>query len=261
MGPVRAGVAIAVLAVLTLVLAPVQILATRRQWRLAARLPRFWQRTAARLLGVRVRVVGSPAAPPLLLASNHVSWLDVVVLSVALPVSFIAKSEVAGWPVFGTLARLQRTIFVERERRTRTIAVGESIAARVDRGDVMLLFAEGTTGDGLHLRPFKSALIGAAGAAVAGDEPITVQPVAVIYSGIHGMPLGRGDWPLIAWYGEMDMIPHFTRLVSLGAIDATVSFGEPIRLRAETDRKEVTRICHAAVRCMIREARKAPSSP
>jgi 1-acyl-sn-glycerol-3-phosphate acyltransferase len=260
MGAIRAGLTIAVLAILTVVLMPLQIVATRRHWRLAARLPHVWQRTAARLLGVRVRVTGVPARPPLMLASNHVSWLDIVVLSNALPVSFIAKSEVARWPVFGTLARLQRTIFVEREKRARTVEVGEVIAARVDRGDVMVLFAEGTTGDGIALKPFKSALIGAAGAAVAGDEPITVQPVAVIYSAIHGVPLGRADWPLIAWYGEMDMIPHFIRLTRLGAIDATVAFGEPIRFAPETDRKAVTRICHAAVRDMVRRARQAPSS-
>lgn len=261
MGFVRAGLAIAVLAILTIVLMPLQILATRRHWKLAARLPHVWQKVAARLLGVRVRVLGTPARPPLLLASNHVSWLDIVVLSNALPVSFIAKSEVARWPVFGTLARLQRTTFVEREKRIRTAKVGEVIAARVDRGDVMLLFAEGTTGDGLHVKPFKSALIGAAGAAVAGEAPITVQPVAVIYSGIHGLPLGRADWPLVAWYGDMDMIPHFLRLVRLGAVDATVAFGEPIRFAPDTDRKQVTRTCHAAVRDMIREARKARSSP
>ncbi|MEO8668701.1 MAG: 1-acyl-sn-glycerol-3-phosphate acyltransferase [Bauldia sp.] len=261
MGFVRAGLAIAILAILTIVLMPLQILATRWHWKLASRLPHVWQRVAARLLGVRVRVTGTPARPPLMLASNHVSWLDIVVLSVALPVSFIAKSEVAGWPVFGTLARLQRTIFVEREKRARTVEVGEHIAARVDRGDVMVLFAEGTTGDGIHLKSFKSALIGAAGAAVAGDEPITVQPVAVIYSGIHGLPLGHQDWPLIAWYGDMEMVPHFLRLASLGAIDATVSFGAPIRFAPDTDRKTVTRICHDAVRDMIRQRRKAPSSP
>jgi 1-acyl-sn-glycerol-3-phosphate acyltransferase len=260
MGLVRAGFAVVVLAILTVVLMPLQFLATRRHWPLAAQLPHVWQKLAARLLGVRVTVSGVPARPPLLLASNHVSWLDIIVLSVPLPISFIAKSEVAGWPAIGTLARLQRTVFVEREKRTRTVAVGEAIARRVDRGDVMLLFAEGTTGDGRHVLPFKSALIGAAGAAIAGDQPVTVQPVAVVYRSIHGLPLGYADWPDVAWYGAMEMIPHFLKLASIGAVDATVCFGEPVTFSPDTDRKALTRACRAEVRKMVADMRYAPSS-
>jgi 1-acyl-sn-glycerol-3-phosphate acyltransferase len=261
MGRVRAGFAVVVLAVLTIVLMPLQILATRRHWPLAARLPHIWQKIAARLLGIRVTVSGVPGEPPLLLASNHVSWLDIVVLSVPLPISFIAKSEVAGWPAIGTLARLQRTIFVEREKRAKTVAVGETIARRIDRGDVMLLFAEGTTGDGRHVLPFKSALLGAAGAAVGGDRPVTVQPVAIVYRSIHGLPLGYADWSEVAWYGDMDLIPHFLRLAGLGAIDATVCFGRPIPFPPDVDRKALTRACHSEVRKMVADLRHLPSSP
>lgn len=260
MGLVRLAFTIAILTILTFVLMPLQVLATRLHWPIAASIPHFWQRIAARLIGIRVRVVGTPARPPLLLASNHVSWIDIVVLSTALPVSFIAKAEVAGWPAVGTLARLQRTVFVDRERRTRTVVDGQTVAQRVDKGDVMVLFAEGTTGDGRHLKPFKSALLGAAGAAVAGDEPVTIQPVAIVYQRIQGMPLGQGDWPLVAWYGDMDLSPHLVRLVTLGALDATVCFGEPITFSPETDRKAIARACHGAVRRMIADARRAPSS-
>jgi 1-acyl-sn-glycerol-3-phosphate acyltransferase len=260
MKPLRVAFIIAILAILTFVLMPLQILATRLHWPLAAQIPHFWQRLAARLIGIRVRVVGTPARPPLLLTSNHVSWIDIVVLSTALPVSFIAKAEVAGWPAVGTLARLQRTVFVEREKKTRTRSEGEVIARRVDRGDVMVLFAEGTTGDGRHLRPFKSALLGAAGAAVAGDQPVTIQPVAIVYQRIQGLPLGQGDWPLVAWYGDMDLSPHLVRLVTLGALDAAVCFGEPITFSPESDRKAVARACHRSVRRMIAEARRIPSS-
>ncbi len=259
MGYVRLAMAVFVMAILTFVLMPVQYLAIRNHWRLAARLPHIWQTIAARLLGVRVRVVGTPANPPLLLASNHVSWLDIVVMSAALPVSFIAKAEVAGWPAVGTLARLQRTVFVERERKHRTREVGESIARRIDRGDVMVLFAEGTTGDGRRVLPFKSALLGAAASAVSGDGNVTVQPVAIIYTDIQGMPLGEADWHLIAWYGDTEMGAHFVRLVRTGGIDATVAFADPIPFPPEADRKAVARACHDAVRRMIRAERLAPS--
>ena len=260
MGYARIALAVIVMALLTFVLMPLQYLAIRNHWRLAARLPHIWQRIAARLLGVRVRVVGTPAKPPLLLASNHVSWLDIVVMSAALPVSFIAKAEVAGWPAVGTLARLQRTVFVERERKHRTREVGANIARRMDRGDVMVLFAEGTTGDGRRVLPFKSALLGAAASAVSDNGNVTVQPVAIIYTDIQGMPLGEADWPLIAWYGDTEMGAHFVRLMRTGGIDATVAFADPIPFPPEADRKAVARACHDAVRRMIRAERLAPSS-
>ena len=124
-------------------------MAIRRNWPLAAKLPWYWQRIACAIVGIRVRVDGEPAAPPLLIAANHISWLDISVLGSVLPVSFVAKAEVAGWPVVGTLARLQRTVFIDRDPPYRRPASAtEAIAARVGRGDVMVLFAEGTTGDG-----------------------------------------------------------------------------------------------------------------
>lgn len=100
--------------------------------------------------------------------SNHVSWLDIIVLGSLRPLSFVAKSEIAGWPVVGTLARLQRTVFIDRARRADTAAVNAAVARRLAGGDLIVLFAEGTTGDGTRLLPFRSSLVGAARAALAG---------------------------------------------------------------------------------------------
>jgi 1-acyl-sn-glycerol-3-phosphate acyltransferase len=180
------------------------------------------------------------------------------VLGSVMPVSFVAKSEVASWPVLGTLARLQRSIFIDRTKRAQIGAATEAIARRIGSGDVMVLFAEGTTGDGNRVLPFRSALIGAAGAA-AGAGTITVQPVALSYTGLQGIPVGRADRPGIAWYGDMDFIAHFRRLIGQGAIDAVVSFGEPIAFGPEADRKAVAEECFAAVRLMIEDTRAGAS--
>ncbi len=139
MQALRLAVLVGVLGPLTFLLMPLQILATRRNWRLAATLPWIWQRVARRMIGLRVTVVGTPAKPPLLIAANHVSWLDITTLGSVLPVSFIAKAEVAGWPVLGTLARLQRTVFIDRTRRVETGRATAAIARRVSEGDVMVL--------------------------------------------------------------------------------------------------------------------------
>lgn len=261
MGALRVAALIAVMAVYTVVLMPFQSMAIRRNWPIAAKLPWYWQRIACAIVGIRVRVDGVAAAPPLLIAANHISWLDISVLGSVLPVSFVAKAEVAGWPVVGTLARLQRTVFIDRTRRSQTASATEAIAARVGRGDVMVLFAEGTTGDGNRVLPFRSALLGAARAA-SGSGLITVQPVAITYTAIHGVPIGRVDRPMIAWYGDMELAGHFLKLIMTGGLDAVVSFGEPIAFGPGEDRKQVADRCCSAVTAMVDDVRRHwPASP
>jgi 1-acyl-sn-glycerol-3-phosphate acyltransferase len=258
MGMVRVAATLALLAILTLVLMPLQLLAMGRGWRLAATIPQFWQRVACRLVGIRVRVEGIPAAPPLLIATNHVSWLDVPVLGSVLPVSFIAKAEVATWPAVRTLARLQRTVFIDRTKRAKTASATKAIARRVAAGDIMVLFAEGTTGDGNRILPFRSALLGAASAA-AGSGMTRVQPVAIRYTGLRGLPIDRAERPLVAWYGDMDLAPHFMKVVGIGVIDVVVRFGEPIAFGPDADRKKVALACFASVRAMLSATERTPA--
>src|SRR5262245_55981745 len=160
MRSLRVGVTVLVLGVLTFALMPVQWLAIRRGWAIANRLPYHWQRIACRLIGIRVHAEGTPAKPPLLIAANHISWLDISVLGSVLPVSYVAKSEVAGWPILGTLARLQRSVFIDRTRRSQTVSANQAIGRRIGAGETIVLFAEGTTGDGNSVLPFRSALLG-----------------------------------------------------------------------------------------------------
>ncbi len=248
----------AAFASLTLALLPVQWLALRGNLKLSHRLPVRYHRLVCRLLGIRVRVHGNPATErPLLLVANHVSWTDIMVLGGVLPLSFIAKSEVAKWPVFGTLARLQRTVFVDRTRRSATGATTKEVAERLSSGDAIVLFAEGTTGDGNRILPFRSPLLGAAKEAAGGDGTVFVQPVALAYLRRNGLPLHRRDKPAVAWYGDMDLIPHLAGIVAGGGLDVAVAFGEPILFGAGTDRKEVTRRAEAEVRRMLTELRRA----
>lgn len=240
----------------TLVLLPVQLYAMRFRPKLAARVPMWWQRVAARALGLRVRVEGTPATErPLLLVSNHVSWVDIVTLGSLLPVSFIAKSEVGGWPVVKWLARLQRSVFVDRTRRTATAASNSAIAARLAADEALVLFAEGTTGDGISVLPFRSALVGAAREAAGSETRIVVQPVAIVYVGFQGLPIDRSRMAEIAWHGDMDLAPHLVGLIDIGAIDAVVAFGTPIAFGPDSDRKIVTARAEAEVRAMVRSIR------
>lgn len=251
----QAGILVGLL-VTTLALLPVQLFAMRFRPKLAARVPMWWQRVAARLLGLKVRIEGAPATDrPLLLVSNHVSWVDIVTLGSLLPVSFIAKSEVGGWPVVKWLARLQRSVFIDRTRRTATASANSAIAARLAADEALVLFAEGTTGDGVAVLPFRSALVGAARDAGGVDTPILVQPVAIVYLGFQGLPIGRLRMSEIAWHGDMDLAPHLVGLIDIGAIDAVVAFGTPIVFGPDSDRKAVTARAEAEVRAMVRSVR------
>lgn len=248
---------VSVLGLMTLILMPLQHVAIRRNWPVARRLPHLWHRIAVRLCGLRVRVRGAPASGrPLLIAANHQSWADIMALGSVMPLSFIAKSEVGEWPVFATLARLQRTVFVARRARSQTGQQADTIAARLADGDAMVLFAEGTTSDGNRVLPFKTALFGAGQAALAasGQDTVLIQPVAVAYTQAHGLPLGFHGRPLAAWPGDVALMPHLLRFVREGAIDVEISFGQPIAFTAASDRKAVARTCERAVRAMLEAA-------
>ncbi len=209
------------------------------------RFPVLFHRYAARVIGLKRVVVGKPSnLRPLMLVSNHVSWLDVVALSSVCPLSFIAKSEVRGWGVFGLFARLQRSVFVDRQRRSATKTVNDSIAERLKSGDVMVLFGEGTTGDGVRVLPFKSSLLGAARDAMNGsvdESGVWLQPVSIAYTKLGGLPAGRFERPHTAWYGDMELLPHLRTIFISGPLDVTISFGEPERFETGTDRKQLAR--------------------
>ena len=255
-------------AALTLCMIPVQMLFLLVWPRAAARLPVFYHRQLLRLLKVRVHPDTALSAEgsglPVLILSNHISWLDIVVLSSVMPVSFIAKSEVRDWPVFGFLSKLQRTVFVDRQRRHKTGQSTQEIASRMQAGDKMVLFAEGTTSDGLRILPFRSPLVGAAREVLksSGTECVLIQPVAIRYTHRHGLPLGRGEMPAIGWYGDMDLLPHLTDLVTSGPIDVQVFFGQTLPFDSQTDRKLMTKQAETEVRRLFQApiSSSAPSA-
>jgi 1-acyl-sn-glycerol-3-phosphate acyltransferase len=267
---IGAGARLAVLALALILITPLEFLAVRLGLRIAGRLPLYRFRVLLWCLRVRVREHGAPpAAGPTLVLSNHISWLDIPILASLRPLSFIAKSEVAAWPVLGLYARLQGCIFIDRARKTHTTEVNRKVARRLARGDMIVLFPEGTTGDGNRLLPFRSALVGAARAALA--EPslprIHLQPVAITYVRRNGLPITRRERPAIAWYGAMELAPHLAAFLREGSMDALVRWGEPILFDADSDRKQATAAAEAAVRRAIQEtvrdgvAQAPPSAP
>ena len=258
---IRFAFALVALAVVIVVLVPFQWLGIALGWPIQRRIPHVFHRLFCRLAGVRIREVGQRTRDtPVLILANHVSWLDICVIGALAPVVFIAKSEVATWPVFGFLAKLQRTIFIERERRQKTGAATQEIGDRLLKGDAVVLFAEGTSSDGIRILPFRSALIGAVHHALGESvhhKEITVQPLSLAYVGFGGLPVGRALRDNVAWYGDADLIPHFIGILKAGATDITVTWGEATAYDMTADRKAIARDAERSVRRMTSAALRA----
>jgi len=250
---IRATALLFVFLAFTVPLMVVQLVLLRLKSPWAKTLPLFYHRKVCRILGIRVHVSGKPEVNrPILFVSNHVSWLDIPVLSTIAPLSFVAKAEVGTWPFVGQLAKLQRSVFVDRTRKTLVKDKAGEIAERLAEGDNIVLFAEGTSSDGNRVLPFRSSLFSAAaltpGAANDNGADPVIQTVAITYTHMHGLPILRHERPLIAWYGDMDMLAHAWNLLKSGPIDVTVGIGEPVALRSLRDRKEIAAFSEAKVR-------------
>jgi 1-acyl-sn-glycerol-3-phosphate acyltransferase len=246
------------LVALTLALVPLQLISMAFDSRLQRTIPHLYHRALCALIGVRIREVGRRStARPALILSNHVSWLDICVIGALSPVVFVAKSEVARWPVLGWLATLQPTIFVNRRARHQTGATTKEIAGRLLGGDAVVLFAEGTSSAGTRVLPFRSALVGAVHHALGKSthhRHVTVQPMSVAYVHLSGVPIGRGLRERVAWYGDADLAPHLLQLLLAGAIDVTVSWGEATAYDTSADRKAIARDAEQSVRRMTAAA-------
>ncbi|MBZ0215734.1 MAG: 1-acyl-sn-glycerol-3-phosphate acyltransferase [Fimbriimonadaceae bacterium] len=220
----------------------------------AAHFPTYFFCMVCALVGMRVRTRGRIAENgPVLIVSNHSSWLDIPAISCCGQVSFVAKHEIASWPLFGILARLGRSIFIDRSRRHATGKVTGQLASRLADGDKIVLFAEGTSSDGNRVLPFKSAMIGAAEKAIvqSGYDDILVQPMSITYVRRRGLPISRVDRPYFAWFGDMNLLPHIWGVLMRTPIDVVINFGTPHKLTEYANRKELARQLETDVRRMV----------
>jgi lyso-ornithine lipid O-acyltransferase len=254
----RAARKLGLIALAAMPLFPAQMAAIRLMPRFNHVVPRLFHRIVCRAFGVRIRESGVRPRPGerTLIVANHVSWLDIPIIGTTGPLSFIAKSEIAGWPGIGWLSKLQRTIFLDRSRRGATADIAAVMGERLSNGESIVLFAEGTTGDGTRILPFRSSLLGAVREALGPDDDgeITVQPLALIYLGRDGVPGGRAGRAKLAWYGDTELGPHLIDMLNGGPIDIAMIWGEPIRMGRGHSRKEAARAAEMAVRRAAIEA-------
>ncbi|MFM7028190.1 MAG: lysophospholipid acyltransferase family protein [Chakrabartia sp.] len=209
---------------------------------LGSRLPRLAFGILCRAFGLIVEPMGLRPKSPALLLANHVSWTDIAVFAAITDTGFVAKREVRDWPFIGRLAERYGCLFIARDRRA---AVGGETGqlATLIRARSIILFPEGTTGDGQVLLPFRSSLIGA----VATDARPCV-PVALAYSWADGRPLRSAGWAQVSWTGDASLLPHVLNLAMLPPLRVRILFGDTL---TGTCRKALTQEAENQIRTAL----------
>lgn len=225
---------------------PFQLLALLFNAPLHRKIPLWFHSACLRVMNIELRLSGAALIPgPGLIVCNHISYLDIPVLGAIIPGCFVAKSEVAGWPLFGFLARLQRTVFVRRQR-SQAGKQRDQIGARLEEGALLILFPEGTSSDGAQVLAFKSALFAVADQEVNG-APLKVQPVSLACTKLNDLPMQPSERDFYAWYGDMDLAPHLWQFLGLGKVTVELVVHPPLTLQQAGSRKDLARVAQAAV--------------
>ena len=190
-----------------------------------------WMQRSNRLviaaMGIRCHVEGPVPTRPTLIAANHLSYLDIVIASAAIPCAFVAKHEIASWPVFGRLGTLGGTIFLDRASRISAWDAVDRMAERLSDGVPVLFFPEGTSTDGSEVIRFHSTLF-----ASAIELGLPVTPLAIFYApkGSQITEAGQGSGIKekdLCWFGDDLFYPHLLRVLGVNGFTAVVRFGEP----------------------------------
>ncbi|WP_249197124.1 lysophospholipid acyltransferase family protein [Gluconobacter wancherniae] len=225
---------------------------------------RFFWRIICVFLGITVRRVGEVAASvnsavdikngkrPVIFVGNHSSWLDIATVGSILPTVFVSKSEVGKWPAIGTIARLGRTIFVSRNRQE-TARELQEMAERLQGGDNIILFPEGTSSDGSRVLPFLSSFFAIAKpgrleqAGAPKAPPVLIQPISIVYDRLEGLPVTRNRRSVFSWYGDMNLAPHLWSFGQWRSMRATIILHPPLAPEDFSSRKELANATFEAV--------------
>ncbi len=194
-----------------------------------------WSRKLLALFAFRLEIVGKLPEQPGLIAANHVSWIDIFAVNALTPVAFVSKDDVIHWPIIGTLARYNETIFLQRGSRGHAHTIGRSMATRLASGNWLAVFPEGTTTDGTHLHPFHGALL-----QPAIDANVPVTPVALSYEDVMG---NRSLLP--AYAGDTSLWHCFCAILSARELVVRLIIGEPVRIDPSLGNQGRKQLAHA----------------
>lgn len=209
------------------------------------KLPHVFHAGVCKILCIQVTTTGVMSVErPTLYLSNHISYLDIFVLG-QLPAYFVAKAEVASWPVMGALAKFQNTLFIERKagRAKQQLSVLQN---HLQEGNSITLFPEGTSTNGIHVKTFKSSLLESAN--LSGDTKVAIQAVTVAYTHYQGQLIEQQSVrDNYAWYNNMPFLSHFLGLLPRKKLGAKIHFHPVCYLEDFATRKECAQYCESLI--------------
>ena len=212
-------------------------------------LPRLWHRCVCAIFAIRYEVEGTPVTDhQTIFMSNHISYLDIPVIASVLKASFVAKEDVARWPVFGFLSNLQQTAFISRSRKDAGDVKG-GLENMLQEGKSLIIFPEGTSTDGRDVRPFKSSLF--ALAMERENKDLMVQPMTLSMESADGRAIEtQDDRDLYSWHIDMDteLPDHLWRFAQSKGAVIKIKFHTPLRASTFHDRKLLANQCYDDVR-------------
>ena len=204
-------------------------------------IPYFYHKICLRIFGIKIKTFGKVSINfPILLISNHASYLDIIILGSLFKTSFIAKKEIAKWPLLGILAKLQNTIFIDR--RVSSLKNQENqIIKHLNEKKNLVIFPEGTSSDGNRVLPFKSSLFNIFEKNL--NSKILVQTITIVYKKINGIPMNRIERKNITWHSNMDLIPNIFNVLKKLSIEVEIIFNDEFLPSKEYDRKKLALHC------------------
>lgn len=215
---------------------------------------KFFHHVCCYLFAMKVSTEGAISdLKPTLFLSNHISYLDIFALGSKLPGYFIAKSEVAGWPILGKLAKMQNTLFFER-KGNKIRAQLSIMSDHFDEKKNLILFPEGTSTEGEHVEPFKSSLLQSVEQAV---NTVTIQPVTIAYTHYKNKPMNREVRDQYAWYATMPFGSHFFNALGLKKSSVKIIFHPTVVLTNFETRKECASYCWQQVSKGLNDANES----
>mgnify|MGYP001154545474 CR=1 FL=1 len=226
---------------LTLALLPFQFIIVFFIKNYAYIIPYFYHKICLRIFGIKIKTFGKVSInSPILLISNHASYLDIIILGSLFKTSFIAKKEISKWPLLGILAKLQNTIFIDR--RVSSLKNQENqIIKHLNEKKNLVIFPEGTSSDGNRVLPFKSSLFNIFEKNL--NSKILVQTITIVYKKINGIPMNRIERKNITWHSNMDLIPNIFNVLKKLSIEVEIIFNDEFLPSKEYDRKKIALHC------------------
>ena len=199
----------------------ISVLGLPHRWKIISRIARAYTFLVRVILNVKVTILGDESnleQGGYVIIANHVSYVDGMVLGSLFPIVFVSKKEVKSWPIVGQWNQLVGSIFIDRQHRAKVSALVNEMKDKLSQEANILLFPEGTSTNGESMLPFQTVPL----AAPLRSHSIIV-PVTLAYRAIDDRPVTRSNRDLVFWYGDMDFVPHFWRLLSLRGIEVLVT--------------------------------------